>query len=219
MKKKTIDKILSERNLGPFVSMDDFFKRVDPSFSDAKALVKARCFGSLRGKGERKLTNAKLMWLVYERQAKKSGALAPEKSLPALQTKIPEYPREKMILWEQQYLDGFVTFPSWFLYRDLLKNQAILPSGAISRNTGKEVILYGQKVSLKPVRAKYDRRMAFITFADDGGMYNTTLFPDQYDEFSDLLMLGGSFLIKGKIEKDLDDCQVIISDIQRIGEI
>ncbi len=219
VKKKTIDKILGQRALGPFLSMEDFFNRVEPSFSDAKSLVKARSFGCLRGKGENKLTNAKLMWMVYERQAKKSGALAPEKSLPALRANIPEYPKEKMILWEQEYLDGFVTFPSWFLYRDLLKNQAILPSGAIPKNKGKEVILYGQKVSLKPVRAKYDRRMAFITFADDGGTYNTTLFPDQYDEFSDLLMLGGSFLIKGVVEKDLDDCQVIISDVQRIGEI
>lgn len=219
IQKKTLDKIISQRNVSPFKSFEDFLERVDPPFKDARSLVKARCFSSLRSRGEEKLTNSKLMWMVYERHAKKNGSLAPEKNLPAVSTSIPEYSKERMIYWERQYLDDFVSFPSWFLYRDLLKKQFIIPSNIMEKHVGKEIIIYGQKVSTKSVRTKHEQKMAFITFSDDAGMYNTTLFPNEYEEFRDILFLGGSFLLKGKVERDLNDVQLIVSKIQRVGEI
>lgn len=215
--RKTLDKIISERKRGSFSSLEDFLQRVDPPFNDARTLARARCFASLRRKDDRKLNNAELMWMVYEYYAKKKGSLAPEKGLPVLSAAIAEFPKEKMIHWERECLDGFVTFPSWFLYRDLLKRQFIIPSKQMSKHEGEEIILYGQKVSTKPVRTKHGQKMAFITFSDDDGMYNTTLFPERYEELRDILFLGGSFLLKGKVERDLSDVQLIVADIQRVG--
>lgn len=215
--RKSLDAIIAQRSLSPFKSLEDFLQRVDPPFKEARIMVKARCFGSLRKQAKENLKNSQLMWMVYEHYAKKKGSLAPEKSLPILSKSIREFPKERMITWEHESLDGFISFPSWFLYRDLLKNQLIIPSQQMCRHVGKEIILYGQKVSTKRVRAKHDRAMAFVTFSDDGGMYNTTLFPDKYEELRDILYLGGSFLLKGKVEKDLSDVQLIISDIQRVG--
>ena len=219
--RKTLDKILAQRKLGSFSSLEDFLERVDPPFHEARLLVKARCFGSLRRPNAkqdgRKLNNAELMWRVYQHNAKKKGSLAQEKILPVLGQNIPEFPKEKMIYWEKDCLDGFVTFPSWFLYRDLLKKRFIVPSKQMKRYAGQEIVLYGQSVSTKPVRTKHQQKMAFITFSDDDGMYNATLFPNEYEEFRDILYLGGSFLLKGKVEKDFADVQLIVSDIQRIG--
>ena len=201
------------------MSLEDFLNRVGPAFHEAKILVKARCFSSIRSLDKDKLNNSQLMWMVYEYYAKKRGTLDPSKTLPVLGQKIQEFPKEKLIYWEQKCLDGFITFPSWFLYRDLLKQRQIIPSTLIKNHLQKEVIVYGQTVSVKGVRTKHEQRMAFITFSDDDGMYNTTLFPHEYEQFRDILQLGGSFLIKGKVEKDFNDCQIIVSDIKRVGEI
>lgn len=216
---KTIKKIISQRELGDYMSLEDFLNRVGPAFHEAKILVKARCFSSIRSLDKDKLNNSQLMWMVYEYYAKKRGTLDPSKTLPVLGQKIQEFPKEKLIYWEQKCLDGFITFPSWFLYRDLLKQRQIIPSTLIKNHLQKEVIVYGQTVSVKGVRTKHEQRMAFITFSDDDGMYNTTLFPHEYEQFRDILQLGGSFLIKGKVEKDFNDCQIIVSDIKRVGEI
>jgi DNA polymerase III alpha subunit len=61
--------------------------------------------------------------------------------------------------------------------------------------------------------------MAFITFSDDTCMFNTTFFPQAYEDCRDLLFLGGSYLIKGRVEKDMKDYQIVVSDLKRIGEI
>jgi DNA-directed DNA polymerase III PolC len=217
--KKLIQKIIGERELKEFASIADFLNRVNPGFNDARILVKARCFNSMRSVDGEKLTHTKMMWMVYEHFAKEKGQLAPDKSLPVLSKKLPEFDKEKLIYWEQEFLNGFVTFPSWFLYRDILKDRQIIAGSGIDKYLGQEIILYGQKVSQKRVSTKYKEHMAFITFADDTCMFNTTFFPAVYEECRDLIFLGGSYLIKGKVEKDLQDYQIVVSDLQRIGEI
>lgn len=217
--KKTLKKIIGERQRGHFLSIGDFLERIEPSFNDARILVKSRCFGSVRSVGGEKLSHSKMMWMVYEYFAKKQGQLDQDKSLPILSTKIPEFQKEKLIFWEREFLDGFVTFPSWFLYRDLLKNRQIIPGNSISNYIGQEVIVYGQKVTQKRVATKFEEHMAFVTFSDDTCMYNTTFFPRVYEECRDLLFLQGSYLIKGRVEQDIEDFQIVVSDIKRIGEI
>lgn len=217
--KKIIKKIIGERELGRFLSIKDFLKRVEPSFTEARILVKARCFGSLREIEGRRLNHTEIMWHIYQFYAKKDGRFNSESTLPVLERKINEYQKEKLISWEHDFLNGFVTFPSWFLYRDLLKNKQITPGNNIKKFIGKEVIVYGQKVSQKRVATKYQEHMAFITFSDDTCMFNTTFFPRTYEDCRDLLFLGGSYLIKGRVEQDVQDYQIIVSELKRIGEI
>lgn len=219
IKTRTLKRIVGERHLGAYLSLEDFLERTQLSLAEARILVKARCFGSVRKEDNSKLSHSEIMWRVYQYFAKKSGKLGYDKSFPILKIKPPEFQKEKLIKWEYETLDGFVTFPSWFLYRDLLKKQFIITGTSLNRYLGKEVILYGQKVTQKRVSTKYKEHMSFITFADDTSMYNTVFFPKVYEEARDLLFLGGSFLIKGKVDKDFDDFQVIVSSIQRIGEI
>jgi DNA polymerase III alpha subunit len=159
------------------------------------------------------------MWRVYEFFAKKDGRLEQGKTLPVLEKRIEEYQKEKLISWEHDYLNGFVTFPSWFLYRDLLKSRQIIAGTNLKQHLGREIILYGQKVSQKRVSTKYQGHMAFITFSDDTCMFNTTFFPKAYEDCRDLLFLGGSYLIKGRVEQDMQDYQIVVSDLKRIGEI
>jgi error-prone DNA polymerase len=217
--KKLLKKIIGERQLGQFSSVQNFLERVTPSFNEARILVKARCFGSVRNVLDKKLNHTEMMWMVYEFFAKKEGSLDQGKTLPVLERKIEEYQKEKLISWEHDFLNGFVTFPSWFLYKDLLKNEQIIPGSSLKDHLGKEIILYGQKVSQKRVATKFQQHMAFITFSDDTCMFNTTFFPQAYEDCRDLLFLGGSYLIKGRVEQDMKDYQIVVSDLKRIGEI
>jgi error-prone DNA polymerase len=217
--KKLLKKIIGERQLGQFSSVQNFLERVSPSFNEARILVKARCFGSVRIVLDKKLNHTEMMWMVYEFFAKKEGSLDQGMTLPILERKIEEYQKEKLISWEHDFLNGFVTFPSWFLYKDLLKNEQIIPGSSLKDHLGKEIILYGQKVSQKRVATKFQQHMAFITFSDDTCMFNTTFFPQAYEDCRDLLFLGGSYLIKGRVEQDMKDYQIVVSDLKRIGEI
>ena len=217
---KTVKKIQGEKENGFFTSLENFLERVHPSFNDARILVKARCFGSVRtSEGGEKMTHTQIMWRVYEYYAKKKGQLAIEQNLPILKTQIPEYDKIQLINWEREFLNGFVTFPSWFFYRDLLKQREIIPGTSLKFYVGRDVILYGQKVTQKRVGTKYKEAMAFVTFSDDTCMFNATFFPRVYEESRDLLFLGGSYLIQGRVECDLGGFQVNVSLIQRVGEV
>ena len=219
LKRKTLSLILAERACGEFKSIKDFLKRVDISFEQARVLVKARCFNSLRGKGSTKLTHIQLMSEVYQYFLLKDQKNKNDAKFQLCKQVGAEYSFERLLSWEYKYLDGFVTFPSWFLYRDLLKKRHIIPAIQIFQYEKKEVILYGQIMTKKRVRTKYQEAMSFITFSDDTGAFNTTFFPRVYEQCRDLIFLGGSFLVKGTVERDLDDFQIIVDEITRVGVI
>lgn len=224
---RAIKKIQGERQKRPFISLSDFLSRVDLSFNDVRILVKARCFGSVRmemqsegARGiQKKLNHSEIMWRVYDYYAKKEGRISFDIKLPVLRDKIPEYNKNLLIRWEKKFLNGFVTFPSWFCYKDILVKGEVIAGVNLKYYLGKEVILYGQKVTQKGIYTKFKEDMAFVTFSDDTCMFNTVFFPRAYEQSRELLFLTGPYLIKGIVEKDFESFQVNVLEIQRLGGI
>ncbi len=194
-------KILSEREKGIFLSIDDFLERVNPSFEDAKILVKVRAFHSINK------NFCSQMWKIY---AYKYGRKTIDLDLPV----VRPYDSKKLINWELSYLDGAVAFPEWVLYRKSLLVKKRVRAIDLRYHVGKEVILFGIYVTHKRVRTKNDEPMCFVTFSDETGLIESVIFPPAYLAFRDILVLEKAFLFVGKVEETLGSLQVNISQMK-----
>ncbi|MBG08668.1 MAG: DNA polymerase III subunit alpha [Halobacteriovoraceae bacterium] len=203
LKKRIIEE---RRNKGPFSSVDNFLFRVSASFEEAKVFVKSRAFSSLK-QGE---SFCSQMWRVYEWFAvQKKGRF---------KGKVPsrlfrEFSPEQLIEWEMDYLKSPVSFPSWALYPDALKNKRRVRSVELTAFINEVVILFGVYVTAKVVWTKKGEEMCFATFSDEVGLIEAVFFPPAYISFRDLLYSGKAFMIKGRVENILGALQVQVYDV------
>lgn len=225
LRRKTLEKILCERReSGPFMSMTDFLNRVSPSFEEARTLVKARAFSSLRGEGEQKRPMVQLMWEVYFFYAEAKGKLndfSSEEIKEGSLCRIPqgrEYESLQLVDWEHEYMGGFVSFSSWQLYKNVLQREDVSRGVDFPALKGKRIRLFGDFVTSKATRTKNGDTMLFVSFSDDTAIYETVFFPEAYLAFRDLLFLGGAFLVEGLVQEDYGSFVLQVSNLQRFQE-
>lgn len=225
LRRKTLEKILCERReSGFFLSMADFLNRVSPSFEEARTLVKARAFSSLRGEGDQKRPMVQLMWEVYFFYAEAKGKLndfSSEEIKEGSLCQIPqarEYESLQLVDWEHEYMGGFVSFSSWQLYRRVLEREDVSRGVDFPALKGKRIRLFGDFVTSKATRTKNGDTMLFVSFSDDTAIYETVFFPESYIAFRDLLFLGGAFLVEGLVQEDYGSFVLQVSNLQRFQE-
>ncbi len=225
LKRKLIDRILLERKeRGFFSSMQDFLGRVEPSFEEARTLVKARAFTSLRGEGEGKRDLVQLMWEVYFYYAHKKGALNDfssseiEEGALCQLPQVREYEPLQLVDWEHEHMGGFISFSSWQLYRHVLERKDVARGIDFPALKDQRVRLFGDFVTSKATRTKNGDTMLFVSFSDDTSIYETVFFPEAYLAFRDLLFLGGAFLVEGLVQEDYGSYVLQVSNLQRFQE-
>ena len=137
-------------------------------------------------------------------------------SIENLPISPPEYDKEQLIVWENEYMQGIVTFPSWALYQKLIEQEGIARGSELRLHVGKLISLFGQKVTMKRVYTKNKEEMCFVSFSDDTALYETVFFPQVYTCFQDLLVLGGAFILEGVVQEEYGSYQVDIRNLKKI---
>lgn len=220
LRSKTMNKILFERKeKGGFQDMNDFLSRVEPSFEEARVLVKARAFTSFRGKEAGRDPLVNLMWDVYFFFAKKKGKLNDFDCTELVKRpSVREYDSVQLIDWEHENMGGFVTFPKWKLYAPFLKRKDVARGIDFPALVGKHVLLFGDFVTSKATRTKNGDTMLFVSFSDDTAIYETVFFPEAYLAFRDILFLEGAFAVQGSIQEDFGSFVLQVTNLQRFDE-
>lgn len=223
IRSKTIERLLFERKEhGHFESVEDFLKRVEPTFEEARTFVKARAFTSLRGE-EEKRPLVRLMWDVYFHFANKKGHLdhCPEAALVNYEQReqglslVKDYESLQLVDWEHEHMGGFVSFSSWQLYRHILSRDDVARGVDFPSLKGQHIRLFGDFVTSKATRTKKGDTMVFVSFSDDTAIYETVFFPEAYLAFRDLLFLGGAFLVEGQVQEDYGSYVLQVTNLQR----
>lgn len=203
--------ILAERSKAAFSSFEDFLLRVQPQVSDAKVLIKSRCFQSLQGES----SLSALMWRLYYYQAAAQNGVSSLMSQP-LPPVIGEYSAAQLIEWELEYLQGPVRLPPWGLYEHALRRPGRIKGCDLPRMIGRHVVLFGLKITSKTTITKKREEMRFVTFSDDTALIETVFFPDALEHNRDLLLLGGAYMIHGKVESELGAIQVQVRHLEKV---
>jgi error-prone DNA polymerase len=205
MQVKTIPKalamtIMAERTQGgPYVSFQDFLRRVHLEPAHARALIRAGCCDTLSGE----LTRPALLWRLY------AGCDADFGPFP-----IPdEYPAAQKQAHEIESFGFLVSRHPLTRYRKPIERLQPMPASQMHRFIGNRVTMVGWLITEKPVETKQGLAMEFITLEDHTALYDATLFPDVYRRCSHLLSANRAYVVRGLVEEAFGVATLTVTDL------
>jgi error-prone DNA polymerase len=213
-----ITTLVTEREKhGPFRSWQEFFARVRPQTEQARLLIKGGCCESLAGE----LTRPALLWRLYAQRpaADSSASLFDQRAVIREAFPIPEEYSALQIRAHEYELFGFPLgqHPLDF-YQEWIVRLRPVPSIDLMAHVGRAVRLVGVLVTEKMAETKAGEPMEFLTLEDQHGLYDVTVFPDQYRRYCHLLRSGTSYIVEGRVEASFGVVTVTLTHIARLSE-
>ena len=184
-----VDALIAERDSrGAYRSLQDFLERVRPDPAQARLLITAGCFDSIAGE----LTRPALCWRLLAWQEHASSGYLP---IP------PEYTLPQLVAQEVERFG----FPLRCHPLELIPATALPPrrisAAAMSRHVGRSVTMVGVLITEKIVHTERGDPMEFVSFEDETGLYDATLFPDVYRHTCHLLEANQVYVVQGIVEE------------------
>lgn len=216
----TRTRIVAEARSRPFVSVFDFLGRVQPSADEAEALVHAGALDSLQPAAA--ANRALLIWLLasWRKSARRAGSLFPLDPSPP---PLPPEDRRQRLRSEYRVL-GFLCehHPITLFARQRQRAGALtarqlldLPEHVVRRH--RPVRLLGWLITGKIVSTKGGDPMEFLSFEDETGLMECTLFPGEYARSCHLLFRKGPLLLSGRLEQEFGARTLTVSQIAACG--
>ncbi len=195
------------RKSGPFLSFEDFLRRIGPALSrgngpwqqDVRILIRAGCFDRLEGRDSR----AGLMWRALQFFSKE------EAGSPSLFSKektriapIRPFSPQVMLRHEWESLGLPVSVHPLECYGGRIRTIAHVRAADFRDFKGRLITAIGWQITGKTVHTKEGEPMKFISFEDTTGIYETVLFPAVYRRFCHMLDASRPYLLRGTVEED-----------------
>jgi len=198
-------RIITEREAnGPYRSLRDFLDRVQPDVAQAKLLIKAGCFDSIAGE----LTRPALLWRFFASQAAK-----PPRYLPI----PPEYSFKQKLAHELELFGFPLSCHPLDLFKDVLARIPHIPAKNLAQHVRKEVTVIGWLVTEKIISTNKGEPMEFVTFEDETGLYDATLFPDAYRRYCHLLARNQAYVVTGLVEEQFSTVTLTAKELRLLA--
>ncbi len=212
----TRDRIVKEREKRPFSDPTDFFERVRPDDTEARALIHCGALDCFHPKSHR----AALLWQFCAWQKRRSPktntpSLFPDPAIPTM----PDLPKDdpKQRLRREFSVLGFLCDRHPItLFADQLKPLNTIKAVRIPRHLGRRIRFAGWLITGKTVVTKKGDPMKFVTFEDETSIVETTFFPAAYNRFCHILDHGRPFLLTGKVEENWGATTLTVDGVRAI---
>jgi len=221
LSRPSIERILASRaEKGSFRSLEDFDARVGPTLPELRALVRSGCLDGLPGRpGGESLCRPQALWALHRARVRAGRAggrgrgrgRAAGPSVPELIEDewappgwVADYSRSARLADEARLLGLVLELPPAALFSAraaLVARREGLPepalSGCLPYLVGQRVSMAGQVVAAKEVLSASGESMAFYTFEDEEGLFETALFPQAYARAMPTLEANTAVLVAG----------------------
>ncbi|MFH1041521.1 MAG: hypothetical protein V1773_10030 [bacterium] len=203
LRKHTADKIINERNNGgAFVSLMDFITRVKPGYEDACLLIKCgtmACFGKTRPtlmrlldvyvKHRRVLDNDYINLFINE-------SFVLEKEVETDR----EYSIEEICTIEYELFGYMVTRHPLEFFSNVINRTDIVKADNMKNFNGKKIKMIGWYMTSKRIKTKKSQIMKFLSLEDLTGTFEAVIFPKVYEQYAELTLSMGPYLIEGIVD-------------------
>ncbi|MEW6444086.1 MAG: DNA polymerase III subunit alpha [bacterium] len=243
--RNSLEALMDERESGgPFLSMEDLFRRVDIDPSDVRILIKAGCLDSVaRGR-----TRPELLWTLLARESARRERRSPKGHLrgsvregargllgeraagscggPEIQDLFEQslvLPRARsyggslLLRHELETLGVLVSRHPLEVFQPWLSRFDTVPAAALADHVGETVTVAGWFVTGKTVITRKNEPMEFVSFEDTTALYETTFFPRVYDRFYHLLSDTKPYMVIGLVEEDFGVVSLTVEDVIPFG--
>lgn len=215
---ETQERIVAERGKGDFAGVEDFLGRVRPDDLEARALIQAGALDSLAPGQDPALLRWRLARWQKDRArrpapAQETGLFPQEPPAPA-----PNLPPGQAIerLRRQFSVLGFlVDRHPIVLFEKALAGRRLTKAADLDRLIGRRVAMAGWLITAKVVSTRQGDPMRFVTFEDETGVVEATLFPAVHRRFCHMLDWGRPYLLWGKVEENFGAATLTVDRIER----
>ena len=228
--RQAMDNVVAERNQnGPFRSLADFARRIDPKLVNKRAfesLARAGAFDALN-RNRRQVVEASDVLLgsaarnTLERETGQATLFgASEETHEELRLpNVSDWPGHERLSEEFSAMGFYLSGHPLDAYAAPLKRLGATTYADLledRRRSAFKVVLAGTLIRKHERRGRNDQMFAFVSFSDPTGMFEVMLFPEVLAASRPLLEAGKSVLITASAEWDGDELKlraVSISDL------
>jgi DNA polymerase-3 subunit alpha len=213
---------------GPFKSIGDFARRVDPHLVNKRAfenLVRAGAFDSLNKNRRQLVENSDRILggaqaAARERQSGQNnlfgGGVVEELRL----TQVPDWPGHERLAEEFSAMGFYLSGHPLDAYGPALKRLGATSYASLTedRRAGFKARIAGTMIKKSERRGRNDQMYAFVSFSDPTGMFEVMLFPEVLAASRPLLEAGKSLLITASAEWDGDELKLRAASILELDQ-
>ncbi len=208
LRREAQEALVRERDRGgPYASFTAFLERTRPhvQLQDVRVLVRAGCFDRIEGEGRRSV----LLWEALrhfhrDEAPAQSRLFGPSQAAGGRKGVRCPLDRAARVRCEVETLGFPLSMHPLERYREVLRRMGRTLARDLPSYVGRVVTLAGWLVTGKTVHSRQGDPMKFVSFEDETGLYETVFFPREYRRFCSLLGRGRAYVIKGKVERDMD---------------
>ena len=208
---------------GPFKSLSDFARRVDPRQVNKRAfenLARAGAFDSLNKNRRQVVENSDRILGGAQAAAREreSGQVSlfggsPQEELRL--TQIPDWPVHERLGEEFSAMGFYLSGHPLDAYGSALKRLGATSYASLTedRRAGFKAKIAGTLIKKSERRGRNDHMYAFVSFSDPTGMFEVMLFPEVLAASRALLEAGKSLLITASADWDGDELKLRAASI------
>ncbi len=231
-----VEEILRAREDGPFLSIDDFARRVNPRIANRKtweSLLKAGAFNAF---AERHVLlfnldtilsySSKIHKEALSGQTDLFGGSAEASSMSSLKLEVPPTePNERdQLLWERELLGIYLSKHPLEGYQTYFEENSAAIKSLLPGMDGKTTRVGGMIGAVRKITTKKGSQMAFVRLEDFSGELELIVFPDLYSKNPEMWQPDTIIWVKGAINcKDRDgrkttEIKIMAEDAKLISE-
>jgi len=202
MEKNTADLIISERRKnGRFVSLHDFLLRTGLGYEQSELMIKCGamdCLNKTRPTllrlhdiyfGNKKLLDKGNSDLFADNSVKLEREVVTDKQFSAEETCIYEYETFGYMVTKH---------PLEFFDEELTPK--VLKANELQKYDNKRIKMFGWYMASKRIKTSKGDIMKFLSLEDLTGTFEAVIFPKAYQQFAELTMSMGPYLVEGRVD-------------------
>lgn len=218
----TVERILEARAWGSFRSLRELAGRTGAGRDEIEALVKSGVLDSLGRSRSTLLLEARLLARTRAYQAARFAAEGTALAIGGDEHRVPDLAppsREQVVSWELEHLGFTLDEHPLALYRRELP-AGLTPASAVERApTGTRLRTAGIAIASRHHPTEKGEPMVFLTLEDEGGVVETTLFPDAYRRWGHALRDAGPFVAEGTVERHHGVATLTVERLERVRSL
>jgi DNA polymerase-3 subunit alpha len=215
---------------GPFKSISDFARRVDPKLVNKRAfenLARAGAFDSLNKNRRQVVENSDriLGGAQAAQRERESGQVSlfggSETHTEELRlTSVPDWPAHERLGEEFNAMGFYLSGHPLDAYGAALKRLGVTSYASLieDRRAGFKAKLAGTLIKKSERRGRNDQMYAFVSFSDPTGMFEVMLFPEVLAASRPLLEAGKSLVITASADWDGDELKLRAASINDLDQ-
>lgn len=225
--KSAIEAIIKGRQQGPYLSLDDFLKRVDLSKVNIKvteSLIKGGAFSSFKQHRSQMLIKFEE---IYEKasisqrnhvngQTSFFDLVEDESSFyknDIIYPELDELDMDQLLVQEKEYLGIYLSAHPLDKHLKKIKYFTNCDSNRVQEEdlTGKQIIFAGMVIEKKNHITTRNNMMAFLTIEDWSGKIEMVVFPEVFNKCKHIIEKGEKIMVLASVKKESIIAQRVIS--------